>query len=274
MRTVPHHYQSEAESLSGWQDQVESSPVGFGDGRSLLTEKKNTVQENTEILNKVYGNRNSLGAAAYKLDGYSKQALSKKSWLNQNKKKQGKRLVRTKKSASKHSSPRHHTSPKEKLEREREREREREWQDGPGLAKPSTLERKTSTSSARKSRHSPPRPPPPQDLFEVAISGHFLQKMVLNAWYAENVREHRKPASGPPSARQEAAAPLRRHSHHLAEGHRQKRQAAAPGAEVQREQQTKARAGGLSVVEAESRIEAERPLFFAKVQEVRSPQKV
>ena len=185
MRTVPHHYQSEAESLSGWQDQVESSPVGFGDGRSLLTEKKNTVQENTEILNKVYGNRNSLGAAAYKLDGYSKQALSKKSWLNQNKKKQGKRLVRTKKSASKHSSPRHHTSPKEKLEREREREREREWQDGPGLAKPSTLERKTSTSSARKSRHSPPRPPPPQDLFEVAISGHFLQKMVLNAWYAE-----------------------------------------------------------------------------------------
>ena len=89
-----------------------------------------------------------------------------------------------------------------------------------------------------------------------------------------DVREHREPASGPPSARQEAAAPLRRHSHHLAEGHRQKRQAAAPGAEVQREQQTKARAGGLSVVEAESRIEAERPLFFAKVQEVRSPQKV
>ena len=85
------------------------------------------------------------------------------------------------------------------------------------------------------------------------------------------------PASQIPSylgALARAAASPRRHSRHLAEGHRQKCQTAAPDTEIQREQQPKTRAGGLPVVEAESRIEAERPLFFAKVQKVRSPQKV
>ena len=72
------YYESQADAVSSWQGEVESTPVGFGAGRSLLTEKKNRVRENTEILEKLFGgSQDKLGSAMYKLEGYSKQAISK-----------------------------------------------------------------------------------------------------------------------------------------------------------------------------------------------------
>ena len=57
------YYESQADAVSSWQGEVESTPVGFGAGRSLLTEKKNKVKENTERLEKIFGRQDPLGPA-------------------------------------------------------------------------------------------------------------------------------------------------------------------------------------------------------------------
>lgn len=171
------YYESQADAVSSWQGEVESTPVGFGAGRSLLTEKKNKVKENTERLEKIFGKQDPFGPAGYKLDGYSKQALSKQSWLAQNKKRTAKRVVKgstsAKKSGSKNSSPKHHHSPP--------RER-REWQENHHVH----VERKPRSPASTRKPKSPARRGEGRAspaFHQVAISSRFLQKMALSAWY-------------------------------------------------------------------------------------------
>lgn len=196
--------ENKPEALSGWQD-VQDSPVGFGNGKNLLTEKKNRVQQNTEILGKLFGStENKLDSVAYsqKVEGYSKQALTRQAWLTQNRKRQAKRLVRsTKKSSSKHSSPKHqhhhhHGGSPSPTTQER-----KVWQDVP--IKPNAAERKarlSPTSTLRRTKSTSPRAlsvaSSAETSSDVSISGHFLQKMVLHAWYAETCQSIEKELFG------------------------------------------------------------------------------
>ncbi|QDZ24082.1 hypothetical protein HOP50_12g66190 [Chloropicon primus] len=194
-------YESQASAVSSWQNEVESTPVGFGNGRSLLTEKKNKVRENTELLEKMFGeSQDKLGSAMYKLEGYSKQAISKQSWLaTKNKKRQVKRVVKssTKKAGSKHSSPKHQAPLSEKKEWEEFHHHtnttsfrvvsDKKAKPSPTSRRPKSKSPATTTAAAARAADMTTTTARSETggSFEVSMSGHFLQKIVLNAWYVE-----------------------------------------------------------------------------------------